>query len=707
MITAHNLCLSFGSQKIFDNVSFILNPKQRIGLVGYNGSGKSTLLKALVGEHYIDSGTVSKVRQASIAYLPQDVVIASDRSILDETFSAFAQIFEIQEKIRKIENRSYGFDSGPVRAFAHHERGGDSSEKVVADNSSFISGVPSNNRSQISANSDNKIISTQIDNPPFVVSEGHSDDRSRIHTNSDNEKIMEELAELHEQLASLNPDYALAETKKILMGLGFTQQQFKQSVGTLSIGWRMRIVLAKLLLQKADFYLFDEPTNHLDIVAKQWFLQFLKKSSFGFMIVCHDRYFLNQVCDYILELERGNGKMYTGNYSTYERQKESELEQLEKAYNLQQKDIANKLVTINRFRASATKAKMAQSMIKALDKIERLELPPSHKHMSFSFGPLTQPGRTVLRVLNAGYSFGSKIIFEHATFEIERGEKVALIAPNGAGKTTLFNVITGKYPGFSGTINFGHNVKHAIFDQDQNATLDGKRSILENIIEACPNKSEQSIRTFLGSFLFSAGDVNKKVQVLSGGEKNRVGMVKVLLQDANFLLLDEPTNHLDIPSKDILLTALQQSKATIFFVSHEQDFINQLATRIIELTPTRALSYHGNYESYLYQKQEQSQLEAGSEIKKPVVAPAPDPEKVEAALSHKEQYQINKKLQSTEKKIEKLEQEIATIQEQFAQLQWGTQEFTAAQQQLNALQQEHEQQFALWETLTAQLQKTN
>jgi ATP-binding cassette, subfamily F, member 3 len=421
-----------------------------------------------------------------------------------------------------------------------------------------------------------------------------------LEQDSSNTSVLEEYARIQEELIPLNQHKVKAEVQELLTGLGFKPEQFDQPVSQLSVGWKMRVVLAKLLLQNADFYLFDEPTNHLDIVAKDWFLNFLMKASFGFILVCHERYFLNKLCKKILELELGKAKLYTGNYTLYEHQKEHDRLLLEAAYLQQQKEIQTKQATIDRFRYKASKAKMAQSMIKSLEKVERITLPPSPKNVAISFPPVQQSGKTVMQVEHVSYSFDKKQLFKNVTFTLERGDKVALIAPNGAGKTTLFNLISGNYPLQNGKITFGHNVKFAVFDQDQTAALPLEKTIIEAIEESSPRISQQVIRTTLGAFLFSNEDVNKKIKVLSGGEKNRVGMIKILLQDANLLLLDEPTNHLDIPSKEVLLKALQQYHGTILFVSHDQDFINELATKILELTPSGALLYQGNYDTYRY-----------------------------------------------------------------------------------------------------------
>ncbi len=630
MINGYNICLEMIEQVIFKDVSFVFDQFQRIGLVGRNGSGKSTLLKVIAGEQQIDSGSVSIQKGKTIAYLSQDVVLQSDKSIVEETYTAFAYVADLLE--------------------------------------------------------DQKAIEVQLDTNP-----------------DDLDELLERYAVVCEKLLHVDQEGMKAEAKKVLMGLGFKPEQLDQPVANLSVGWKMRIVLAKLLLQKADFYLFDEPTNHLDIVAKEWFLQFLKRAPFGFVLVCHDRYFLNQLCGVIFEIERGGGKLYVGDYNNYEKQKAHDEALLEMQYKNQQKDIKQKQEFIDRFKAKASKATVAQSMVKKLEKIERIELPPAQPDINFNFPPIQQAGSVVLTIENVAHSFGEKQIFKNVSFEVQRGKKVALVAANGVGKTTLFNLIAHKLPLETGTITLGYNVHYTVFDQDQTASLALNKTILENIIESCPKATEQKVRAFAGSFLFTKDSINKKVGVLSGGEKNRVGMIKVLLQNANLLLLDEPTNHLDIQSKDILLTALNAYQGTILFVSHDQDFVNKLATDIIELSVDGAKEYQGNYELYLYQKQQESQkLQAAEDVvQKKADKNKPEPYSAEATKGKqpiiKQVLVSAADLKALERKIQKLEHEISRTELSFADLIFGTPKFNDAQKKLVDLQKELKSALAEWE----------
>ena len=397
MILLNDVCLSFGERVLFDHINLTLSNDDKVGLVGKNGAGKSTLLKAIAGLTHVD-GSIVIDKETTIAYMPQDIVLNSTKSVYDESFSVFQKYIDMEAKIAHIE---------------------------------------------------------------FLLAEQPDDA----------EKMIEEYCDLQQELAAFDKATAISQTQEILSGLGFSEKRKEQSVDTLSVGWKMRVVLAKLLLQNADFYLFDEPTNHLDLVTKEWFLEFLKKGTFGYLLITHDRHFLENGCNKIFEVERGDGTLYHGNYTTYINQKEERTAVLESAYERQQRDIKHRTEIIDRFKGKASKAKMAQSMIKKLDKIEKIELPPEPPKIHVTFPPLQQPGKIVLTVTKVSHAFDGVPLFQNASCEIKRGEKVALIAPNGCGKTTLFNLITGKIPLQSGSVEFGYNVKTAFFEQDQTKVL--------------------------------------------------------------------------------------------------------------------------------------------------------------------------------------------------------------------------------------------
>lgn len=509
------------------------------------------------------------------------------------------------------------------------------------------------------------------------------------------EQLLEEYTNLLDKLKRFDEVRARARTHEVLTGLGFGEKQKNDAVNTLSVGWKMRIVLAKLLLSDADFYLFDEPTNHLDLSTKEWFCTYLQNAPFGFLLVTHDRYFLEKACNKIFELENGNGTMYEGNFSSYINQKERMREITQAAYETQQKEIKRKEETINRFRAKATKAAMVKSMIKQLDKVERIEIEPPLPKIHIRFPEITIPGKTVLTLKNLSYRFGDKKIFDHASATIMRGQKVALVAPNGTGKTTLFNLITGKYPLQSGEVTLGHNVKSAFFEQEQGNVMKSTNTIYEEVSTACPDVREDIIRAFLGSFLFSGNDIHKKISMLSGGEKNRVAMVKVLLQKANLLLLDEPTNHLDLVTKEILLQALQQYQGTMLIVSHDHLFIEKLATDILELMPDGLHHFPGSYEAYLDYKKIHS-TPAPTTL---TLASSPAITRPEQRAESKEKQELRKQIVKIERMISKLEENQKNISESFANLVYGTEAYAEAVHKLDAITKELKQKTIDWEHL--------
>ncbi len=621
MIHIQDASLSFGPQMLFSDISLTIGQNQRVGVLGRNGTGKSTLLKIIAGQARFDEGTVTLDRHKKIAYMPQEMVILSTKTVFDEALSVFEASVAIEKEKKMLEEKlADGTDTGD---------------------------------------------------------------------------LLERYAALQEQNSSFDMAQAQARTEKILKGLGFSLAQYAAPVAELSVGWKMRLVLAKLLLEQADFYLFDEPTNHLDLPAKEWFFDFLKEGRFGFLLVSHDRHYLEQACDYILALESGKAIFFRGNLSDYLKVREQQLEVLHSAYTKQQKDIARKQATIDRFRASASKAKMAQSMIKQLDKIERIEIEPMLPTISLTFPPTTRPGNTVLSVQNVEHSFEGRILFKNVNGTVQRGERVALVAPNGTGKTTLFNLVTGKLKLAQGTIQFGTNVQYAIFEQDQMRALNANNTVYEEVLHAIPDATEAAIRTFLGCFLFSGDTIHKKISVLSGGERNRVAMVKVLLQKANFLLLDEPTNHLDLYAKDVLLQALKAYQGTILFVSHDHSFLQGIATCIWELTPQGIHAYPGTYESYLYAKKA---LEQGNEPKATSIPKL----QAQAPKTSKDSYNLRKEIASTESKISRLEGEILKLNNVFGQQKYGSAAWDEASEKLDATKKQLSELTAHWESLIAQ-----
>lgn len=399
--------------------------------------------------------------------------------------------------------------------------------------------------------------------------------------------------------------YALeSQASAVLNGLGFSPEDSARRTEELSGGWQMRLALAKLLLIKPKLLLLDEPTNHLDLEARNWLEQYLDDYPYAFVLVSHDRYFLDATVNKILELWNRRAYVYTGNYERYLKQKAERQAQLEAAYRNQREQIEHLELFINRFRYQATKAKQVQSRIKELEKIERVELPTEERTIHFSFPQPPKSGRMVAEFRRVAKSYGSKRVFDDVSFVINRGDRIGIVGVNGAGKSTLIKILAGNEPATSGELRLGHNVEADHFAQDQYKALDLGARLMDDLSSIAPSalSSQTQLRTLLGCFLFSSDEAFKQITVLSGGERNRYALLRMLLRPRNFLLLDEPTNHLDLRAKDVLLEALQAFSGTVVFVSHDRYFIDKLATRIFEIEGGRFRDYPGNYEDYLWQR---------------------------------------------------------------------------------------------------------
>jgi ATP-binding cassette, subfamily F, member 3 len=459
----------------------------------------------------------------------------------------------------------------------------------------------------------------------------------------------------------------------VLSGLGFPQRDWKRRTEEFSGGWQMRIALAKLLLEKPNLLLLDEPTNHLDLEARNWLEGYLAAYPHAFVLVSHDRYFLDVTIKKIAELWNKRVTFFTGGYSRYETQKADRLAQLEAAYANQQDRIKQLEAFISRFRYQATKAKQVQSRIKELEKIERIEIPPEEKTIHFTFPQPKPSGRIVADFQNVAKSYGDHEVFAGANFVIERGDRVALVGVNGAGKSTLIKILAGAEPVTRGEYLLGHNAQPDYFAQDQYKELDGSARILDDLAAVAPRASNTELRTILGSFLFSDDDVFKTIGVLSGGERNRYALARMLMMPGNFLLLDEPTNHLDMRAKEVLLTALEKFSGTVVFVSHDRYFIDHLATRVFEVEEGAVHVYPGNYEDYLWRKEGGGVLPAplpvaekpGRDVEAAQEAPVPTaaaPDKKSAGggrLNPIKLRQMKQRRQAIEDEVTRLEVEIA------------------------------------------------
>ena len=501
--------------------------------------------------------------------------------------------------------------------------------------------------------------------------------------------------------------YALdAQVGAVLDGLGFGKEDWSRRTEEFSGGWQMRIALAKLLLQKPSLLLLDEPTNHLDLETRNWLENYLRTYPNGFILISHDRYFLDVTVNKIVEVWNKGLHFYSGNYEKYLQQKADRRAQLEAAYRNQRQQIEHLEGFINRFRAQATKAKQVQSRIKELDKIERIEIPLEEQAIHFTFPQPPPSGRTVVEVSGLSKSYGPKQVLEDVSFTIDRGDRIALVGANGAGKSTLIRMLSGQEPPTSGTLRLGHNVVAEYFAQDQYKVLDATARMIDDISRTAPRIPDAELRGLLGCFLFSGDDVFKPLGVLSGGERNRYALARILVSPANFLLLDEPTNHLDLRAKDVLLEAVNKFTGTVIFVSHDRYFIDRLATRVFEVESGHVHVYPGNYEDYLYRKAGTAPEPAAISVMVPGTVILADTAEKDKAK------RVNPiRLRQMQERFSSVEEEIPRIEASITEAEHSLGVFISAEetqrvsQQLEALRQQHASLVSEWEELMMQLEE--
>jgi ATP-binding cassette subfamily F protein 3 len=469
----------------------------------------------------------------------------------------------------------------------------------------------------------------------------------------------------------------------VLAGLGFRKEDWQRATEEFSGGWQMRIALAKLLLQKPNLLLLDEPTNHLDLETRNWLEDYLGGYPNAFVLISHDRYFLDVTVKKTIEIWNKRVQFYSGNYEKYLAQREERKTQLESAYRNQREKIEQLEAFINRFRYQATKAKQVQSRIKELERMERIEIPPEEKTIHFRFPQPKPSGRTVAEFKDVAKSYGSKEVFRDVNFVIERGDRIALVGVNGAGKSTLIRMLDGSEPLRAGEYILGHNADPDYFAQDQYKVLDPERRMLDDIEQVAPRSTITELRNLLGCFLFSDDDVFKTLGVLSGGERNRYALARMLLHPSNFLLLDEPTNHLDLRAKDVLLNALQEFNGTVVFVSHDRYFIDKLATRVFEVGDGRVEVFPGNYEDYLWRKQGGALRHSSSTIVADVVAATASnglPVK-NGAEAESRQKRLNPiKLRQMKERVAEIEEEINKLEAGIAECEQALQNFESIEE---------------------------
>ncbi len=638
----------FGQKLLFEDLNWLIGPEERTGLVGGNGTGKSTLLKVLAGLESLDYGTVSKTKGMTLGYLPQDGLTMRGKTVFEECLSVFDEL-----------------------------RGLETEAEVL---SAQLSEYPT-------------------DSPEYAAA-------------ADRYSHIAELMHAHD-IYTLD-----SQVGTVLGGLGFPKEDWERRTEEFSGGWQMRIALAKLLLERPSLLLLDEPTNHLDLETRNWLEEYLRSYPRAFVLISHDRYFLDVTVGKIAEIWNKRAHFYVGGYEKYVTQKEERRTQILNAYKNQRDRIEDLEAFINRFRYQATKAKQVQSRIKELDKIERIEVPEEEATIHFTFPQPPASGRTVIDVQHLTKVYptrdgqGRKIILEDVSFTIDRGDRIALVGANGAGKSTLIRMLSGLEAPTSGEVKLGHNVLADYFAQDQYKVLDGAASMLDDISASSPKVPVVELRNLLGCFMFSGDDVFKKLGVLSGGERNRYAMAKMLVSPANMLLLDEPTNHLDLRAKDVLLEAIRGFSGTVLFVSHDRYFIDGLATRVFEVEDRRVHIYPGNYEDYLWRKS------GGPEkVIEAISHPAPT---VSATLVRTPDTAVEKapakrlnpiKLKQMQDRVRSVEEEIPRIEGliSFAEASAGSfrtaEESQRGAKALAELRRKHELLLAEWEELGMELEE--
>ncbi|WP_315013527.1 ABC-F family ATP-binding cassette domain-containing protein [Capnocytophaga leadbetteri] len=593
MLNVHNLSVSFQGEYLFEEVAFMLNAGDRVGLIGKNGAGKSTMLKLLSRELKPDSGTIAADKDVRIGFLKQDIDFVKGRTILEEAYQAFGEIKTLEQKLDDI----------------HHQ------------------------------------IETRTD----YESESYHN-------------LLDMLSDYTHRFDLIGGYLYQGETEKVLLGLGFQRSDFDKLTDSFSGGWRMRIELAKLLLQNNDILLLDEPTNHLDIESIIWLEQFLTTYSGAVVIVSHDKMFLDNVTNRTIEISVGKIYDYPKPYSKFLELRQEIREQQLASQKNQEKKIQQTEKLIEKFRAKASKASMAQSLIKKLDKIDRIEVDEEDNAvMNVRFPVSVTPGKVVLEIDDVSKSYGEKEVLSHVSLLVERGSKIAFVGQNGQGKTTLAKMIIGETD-YQGTIKLGHNVQLGYFAQNQADYLDGELTVLDTMYHAADDTNRMKIRDILGSFLFRGDEVDKKVKVLSGGERNRLALAKMLLSDFNVLVMDEPTNHLDIKSKNVLKKALQQFEGTLIIVSHDRDFLQGLTDKVYEFKNKNIKEYLGDIDFYLEQRAVANFREM--EQQKETLS---SPTKA-AANAEKLSFEQQKQQKAAQNKLNKIENQIAALEEELKQM---------------------------------------
>lgn len=655
MVSIQNLSVEFSAKSLFDGISYVINKRDRIALVGKNGAGKSTMLKIIAGLQKPTSGTVAVQQDVTIGYLPQQMILSDSLTVIEEVRKAFSHIDSMRRQLEAYTTEL--------------------SERTDYDSESY-------------------------------------------------QQLIDRMTTLTERLAMEESENSEAEMEKTLVGLGFKRSDFNRPTSEFSGGWRMRIELAKLLLTRPDVLLLDEPTNHLDIESIQWLEQFLTAKAGAVVLVSHDRAFIDNVTNRTIEISLGKIYDYSVNYSKFVELRRERIEQQMRAYQNQQKQIQDTEDFIERFRYKATKSVQVQSRIKQLAKIERIEVDEvDTSHLNLKFPPAPRSGDFPLILENVGKRYGDHQVFDGATFTLKRGEKVAFVGKNGEGKSTLVKCIMGEIP-YTGYLKLGHNVKIGYFAQNQAQLLDGEITVFDTIDHVATGDIRTKIRDILGAFMFGGEASDKKVKVLSGGEKTRLAMIRLLLEPMNLLILDEPTNHLDMTTKDILKQAIKDFNGTVIVVSHDREFLDGLVEKVYEFGGGVVKECLGGIYEFLERKRiaslselekrtpeneaaktnqtEKKQQPHGAE------ATASTPSTPAPKLSYAEQKErekiirkARKKVADAEAEINRLETALADIEQRISNGENNTEIFSEHE----ATQKKLDNAMSLWELASIELEE--
>lgn len=597
MISVDNLTVEFGGFTLFDGVSFVVNKKDRIALVGKNGAGKSTMLKIFAGLQSPTSGSINKPKEVTIGYLPQQMTLTDTRTVREEAETAFDHVRQLEETINRLNE--------------------------------------------------------ELANRTDYESAGY-------------QALIDKVTSLSEHYQMMGGNNYYAELERTLVGLGFKRSDLDRPTAEFSGGWRMRIELAKLLLRSPDVLLLDEPTNHLDIESIQWLENFIATRANAVILVSHDRAFLDNTTTRTIEIELGRIYDYRAKYSDYVVLRKERREQQLRAYENQQKMIADTEAFIERFRYKATKAVQVQSRIKQLDRVERIEVDEVDTAMlNLKFPPAPRSGSYPVIAEDVAKRYGDHLIFDHVTFTIHRGDKVAFVGRNGEGKSTLVKCIMGEITDYTGKLELGHNVKIGYFAQNQAQLLDENRTVFETIDYVAQGDIRTKIRDILGAFMFGGEASDKKVKVLSGGERTRLAMIRLLLEPVNLLILDEPTNHLDMRSKDVLKDAIKAFDGTVIVVSHDREFLDGLVDKVYEFGNQRVVEHLGGIYDFLEKKKMDNlrELERTGKVI-PTVDASEEPS--QNKLSYEARKEQNKAVKRQEKVVSDLEKRVSDLEARIA-----------------------------------------